>query len=202
MAKTNKYASINFNNVYEKNLITGSNANGTKHGDGIHSTGYLHKNPSSSTTTARSNGRMLVLTRTTAKPVTSTSPPLVSPPKPAQDPPRVNFDSDPISLRPLGKTGGGGSLANPPIVVGSTSPKPEKFVPPHLRPGFVARQENSKEPGQSPRQYPNQNLGSSPLGNDGRPISGGGARRVGGGDPDSGLLNRPRSGGSRPSSSG
>ncbi|CAI0461050.1 unnamed protein product [Linum tenue] len=264
MARTNKYASINFNHVYEKNLTNGGAANGNgKHpssAPSLYSTiaspnsfnnpNNLYKNHLPS---ARSHGRMLVLTRPTTKPVSApissspTSPsPLVSPSKqlpiPAPAPSKVASvqeslpaepNSDQISLRPLGRTGGG-SLVSSPAILGTPSPivgqekereigsgialgspKPNKFVPPHLRPGFVARQEKpgpealpGKETGHRQYQNPQQgHVGSTDrCGNDGRPTSGGGGydrtRRFVGGDAEPGLLNRPRSGGSRPSSSG
>ncbi|XP_010052372.2 translation initiation factor IF-2, partial [Eucalyptus grandis] len=89
-----------------------------------------------------------------------------------------------------------------------TSPKPDKFVPPHLRPGFAGRE---KRPGPDiqkqggfrggepvPRQ---QGYYGSPgrYGEDGRPKSGGYDAVRTGGQAD---LNRASSFGSRPSSSG
>ncbi|CAL1356863.1 unnamed protein product [Linum trigynum] len=254
MARTNKYASINFNHVYEKNLTNGGAANGNGNhpssAPSLYSTiaspnsfnnpNNLYKNHLPS---ARSHGRMLVLTRPATKPVSApASPsPIVSPPKQQPTPTpsevasvqeslRADPSSDKISLRPLGRTGGG-SLVSPPAILGTPSPivgqekekeigvgspKPDKFVPPHLRPGFVAKQDKpgpeallpGRETGH--RQFQNQQQGhvGSPgrYGNDGRPNSGGGGydrtRRAGSGDAEPGLLNRPRSGGSRPSSRG
>lgn len=100
--------------------------------------------------------------------------------------------------------------------------KGNKFVPPHLRPGFVAREVPSVPEFQRPKQG-NYRPGSahgtyhgSPnrFSDDGRPKTGGGyERRMRAAGPGPGPfhgpiesdlvgLDRPRSGGSRPSSSG
>lgn len=89
-------------------------------------------------------------------------------------------------------------------------PKTDKFVPPHLRPGFVAREQT---PAPRPGNYrPGSGHGHhgspSRYGEDGRPKSGGGhdsrVRGVGAPAGDSDLVdfNRPRSGSIRLSSSG
>lgn len=65
------------------------------------------------------------------------------------DRPRSEPGSDLISLRPLGRTGVGSSLLPTPVLNHEkekdlVSPQPlksDKFVPPHLRPGFVPREE-------------------------------------------------------------
>ncbi|KAJ4827382.1 hypothetical protein Tsubulata_007372, partial [Turnera subulata] len=183
----------------------------------------LYKNHLPST---RTHGRMLVLTRPTPKPATSIppGPPSPSPqippthqPQPsAPDHPRVEPEPDQISLRPQGRTGPSSPLTSPvvgqerPREVGAAvlSPKSNKFVPPHLRPGFAGKEE---KPGPVHRQQQQQqqhqgHVGSpghvrSPgrYGDDRRPKSGGGYDR---GNPDQGPVNRPRSSGNRPSSSG
>ena len=193
MAKTNKYTSINFNHIYEKTLSTNSNPN-TK----------PIKNPSSSSSPSysaisspKTHGRMLVLTRTTPKPVTT------PPPQGSQlilDQARPEPGLDQISLRSLGRTGVGSPVLSPvpslerekeavPGVV--TSPKPDKFVPPHLRPGFAGREERPGPDVGRARESGLNNFG--PPGrylDDGRPKSGG--------ESDMGMASRPRSSGSRP----
>ncbi|KAH0865016.1 LOW QUALITY PROTEIN: hypothetical protein HID58_082227, partial [Brassica napus] len=123
----------------------------------------LQRDPSSSpasySSVARSNGRMLILTKPSPKPLksssaaTATTPPPPSP-APTKTPDQTISDPDPnqISLRPLGHTGPASSLSFPartsesekhvaPPAPMSVSPKPHKFVPPHLRPGFVRKDE-------------------------------------------------------------
>lgn len=86
-------------------------------------------------------------------------------------------------------------------------------MPPHLRPGFVGREEKlgpevQKQTGFRPREFGNrQGQYGSPgrYGEDGRPKSGGGyerMRRDGGGESDLVEVSRPSSGGNRPNSSG
>lgn len=238
MARSNKFSSINFNDIYEKKISSSSSATPTKN----HSS---RPSPSSSYASATSphnglaagsspykghltHGRMLVLTRPASAPAPAPKPvaaaalpppqPDPSPPHPVQN--RPEPDSDPISLRPLGRTGAGPSAAPLPsspapalekdreVSFAVTSPKPDKFVPPHLRPGFAGRE---KRPGPDiqkqggfrggepvPRQ---QGYYGSPgrYGEDGRPKSGGYDAVRTGGQAD---LNRASSFGSRPSSSG
>lgn len=190
MAKNNKYASINFNHIYEKTTST--------------NTSHPHKNPSSSSSSAsyssasysavsapnKPHGRILVLTRPTPKPITPPTPqPQPPPPNPVQARPEPG--SDAISLRPLGRTGTTSPLSSLPVPINpdkdlpSPQPKTNKFVPPHLRPGFVPREEAP---------------GPESLRPNGRPKSGGGHERmrrpVASDAP--GIMGR----GSRPSSSG
>lgn len=193
MAKNNKYASINFNHIYEKTTTTNPHNKNNHH--------HHHPSPSSSSASYsavsapnKPHGRILVLTRPTPKPVTPHTP------QPAPNPihhntePRSEPGSDAISLRPLGRTGtASSSLASVPVVAVSNHdkdlpspqpPKTDKFVPPHLRPGFVPREDT---------------LGPELGRPNGRPKSGGGQermRRVG--PSDAGILGR----GSRPNSSG
>ncbi|KAJ4729717.1 putative Proteophosphoglycan-related [Melia azedarach] len=223
MARTNKYTSINFNHVLEKSLSSGSAAsNAGKSPKQPPSSSYSSiTSPNSQTYAARTHGRMLVLTKLTPKPISITPPLSPSPsssPQPQQpqaqtpDRGRTEPNSDHISLRPLGRTGTSSETFSPVLAqdrdkevgsVGVGSPKPNKFVPPHLRPGFVGRKERpgpevlrSKDSGQkhfgSPGRY----------GEDGRPKSGGYERTRRGGESDKGLMSRPRSSGNRPSSSG
>ncbi|CAK7322554.1 unnamed protein product [Dovyalis caffra] len=238
MARANKYASINFNHVYDKNIGNSTSSNNTNNNPSKHqsSTSFystisspnspnnLYKNhlPSSS---ARTHGRMLVLTRPTPRPIsTIQTPPLTPSPKTppihqaqVQIPVQTGSEpeSDRISLRPLGRTGSG-SIGSSPLLgqekqkeVGAIlgSPKPDKFVPPHLRPGFVGREERpgpevfrGKEVGQRHQQ---QGYFGSPVrfGEDGRPKSGG-YERMRGDESNLGFVNKPTSSGSRPSSSG
>ncbi|KAJ6763415.1 hypothetical protein OIU79_024045 [Salix purpurea] len=238
MARANKYASVNFNHVYDKNISSSSSSSSTNNHPSKHqaSTSFystisspnspnsLYKShlPSSST---RTHGRMLVLTRPTPKPISTVqTPPLTPSPKtPPTHPAQVQIpartgvepESDRISLRPLGRTGAG-SIVSSPVrgqetqkEVGFTvgSPKPDKFVPPHLRPGFVGREERpgpevfrGKDVGQ--RQQQQQFFGSpGRFGEDGRPKSGGYETMRRGNESNLGFV-RPSSSGNRPSSSG
>jgi hypothetical protein len=167
---------------------------------------------------------MLVLTRPTPKPVSTiqTTPLTPSPKTPPGHPAQVQIpvqtgaepEQDRISLRPLGRTGVG-SIVSSPVrglekqkEVGASlgSPKPDKFVPPHLRPGFAGREERpgpeafrGKEVGQRQQQ---QFFGSpGRFGEDGRPKSGGYETMRRGDESNLGFV-RPRSSGNRPSSSG
>lgn len=235
-ANNNKYTSINFNHILEKN-ISSTSATTTATGGGknqpspsyssiassIHTgSNGLYKSHLAST---RPHGRMLVLTRPTPKPIStailpsspSSLPSSVShiPQQPQKeegpDPKLTEQSSDQISLRPLGRTGQGSETFSPALVqekdkevgAGVGSPKPNKFVPPHLRPGFMRKEERprpeafkGREPGQRYLGPPGRH------GEDGRPKSGGYERMMRGGETDLGLIGRPRSSGSRPSSSG
>ncbi|XP_010555858.1 PREDICTED: vegetative cell wall protein gp1 [Tarenaya hassleriana] len=197
MARTNnKYTSINFNHILHTDHLPSS------------STG-------SYSSVARPHGRMLVVSRPSPKPLTSPTP--TTPPTTDQAP------SDQISLRPLGRTGPGPSpslltspLRNPEVaspVHPVESPKPDRFVPPHLRPGFVGRE--AKPGPDAPRvkdlsqrsppqhhhhqqQQQRQDYFGLPgrYEQNGRPRSGG-YERI---DADPDHLGRPRSSGSRPGS--
>ncbi|CAL9011993.1 unnamed protein product [Prunus brigantina] len=207
MAKTNKFTSINFNHIYEKNLSTNSKPNANSKGPSPSPSSSSSSYSAISSAHNKTHGRMLVLTRPTPKPI-SNPPPLSPQPPPQQQPQQPHLQSpsqqtreppdqiradprsDSISLRPLGRTG-----SSPPIL--SSVPrhkeapglilslKPDKFVPPHLRPGFAAKEE---------RPRPVQKHFGAPVqyGEDGRPKSGGGNDR----------MTRPRSSGNRPTSSG
>ncbi|XP_050206163.1 uncharacterized protein LOC126655864 [Mercurialis annua] len=200
MARTNKYASINFNNVYDKNITNNkSNNNQTKQSSSSASYSSL----------GSSHGRMLVLTRPTPKPasIVASTPPLSPSPQNSstqlaisQDQQRVDSEFDSISLRPSGRTGPGSCAVQIPEL------KANKFVPPHLRPGFVKKEER-KDVGQRPQHgYVGVGSGSgSPdgYGDNGRPKSGGGYERMRrGGESGLDFGNRPRSSGNRPNSSG
>ncbi|KDP24063.1 hypothetical protein JCGZ_25720 [Jatropha curcas] len=233
MARTNKYTSINYNHVYEKNLTNNATNNPTKQSSSSSPGSYsaisspnAYKNHLSSS--SRTHGRMLVLTRPVTKPVSfvpnsSLSP---SPQSPStqqsqvqtSDQNRSEPESDQISLRPLGRTGAATCVSSPVLLperekeVGS--PKPSKFVPPHLRPGFVGKEERpgpevlrGKEASQrlhppSQQQQQGYFVSSDGCEEGGRPKSGGYERMIRGGESDLGLMPRPRSSGNRPSSSG
>ncbi|XP_030515665.2 alpha carbonic anhydrase 8 isoform X2 [Rhodamnia argentea] len=223
MARSNKYSSINFNDIYEKKISSSSTP--TKNQSS------KPPPPSSSYSSATSphnaltngpykahltQGRMLVLTRPTPtptpapKPITAPPPPQPTPsPLPAQNCSEPEPEPDPISLRPLGRTGTGSALpCRVPVLdrdkealFAVTSPKPDKFVPPHLRPGFAGKEERPA-PGVRGEPVPRQQgYYGSPgrYAEDGRPKSGGYEGMKGGGQAD---LNRTSSFGNRPSSSG
>ncbi|XWS63452.1 hypothetical protein CRYUN_Cryun06bG0098300 [Craigia yunnanensis] len=193
MARTNKYTSINFNNVLEKNLTSSSTPNNAKNPQTHHqnqpSFSFSSYSSISAATNSKTHGRMLVLTRPSPKPIST--PQLVSPtlPKhpqhrsaPAPDQaPLSNPAPDQISLRPLGRTEFEISIPDQErekkVVPVTGLLKPDRFIPPHLRPGFVGKEEKpgpevfrGREQGQkhfcSPRRY----------GEDGRPKSGGNER--------------------------
>ncbi|KAL6286403.1 hypothetical protein ACE6H2_010793 [Prunus campanulata] len=210
MAKTNKFTSINFNHIYEKNLSTNSKANANSKGPSPSSSSSSPSFSYSAISSPHNNthGRMLVLTRPTPKPI-SIPPPLSPQPQPQPQPQQPHLQSpsqqtrqlpdqiradprsDAISLRPLGRTGSSPPILSP-VPRHKEAPglmlsrKPDKFVPPHLRPGFVAKEE---------RPRPVQKHFGAPVqyGEDDRPKSGGGNDR----------MTRPKSGGgNRPTSSG
>ncbi|XP_021850784.1 uncharacterized protein [Spinacia oleracea] len=241
MARTNKYTSLNFNDIYDKKILTAT-ATATSRSSSS-SAAHPHKSYSLSASSRLGHGGMLVLSRPSPKP----QPPPQQPPpqsQPQQPPsnsvapsatpsPRSSKspDSDSISLRPQGKTGGSPTFQereNGNNKVDVPSPKSNKFVPPHLRPGFVAREAASVPEFQKPRQgnfrpgsaHGNYHGSPNRYIEDGRPKSGSGyERRMRAAGPvhgaahahapapvgvesDSIVSNRPRSGGSRPCSSG
>ncbi|OVA11214.1 hypothetical protein BVC80_8687g4 [Macleaya cordata] len=227
MARTNKYSSINFNEIYDKKINT------TKSSSSAPATSS--QKTLQNLSTSRIHGGMLVLTRPTPKPQPhpqlqpqpNPSPP---PPPPAQlsktsspVPDQTGFVPDStISLRPLGRTGSSLPSSSSPIPITldkerestvSTlhSPKPEPFVPPHLRPGFAGKEERLVQEGQKILGFRSREFGhkqghqvGSPnrYDEDGRPKSGGYERIPRGGDSDQDVMNRPSSSGNRPSSSG
>ncbi|KAF3444054.1 hypothetical protein FNV43_RR13744 [Rhamnella rubrinervis] len=224
MAKTNKYTSINFNHIYDKNLPTNSNPNNpiktsssSSSSSSASSASFSYSAVSSAN---KSHGRMLVLTRPSPKPISIPSPVSSQPQPPRQTQQNQVTDrggrsdpgSDAISLRPLGRTGAGSSVLSPvlsqekdkdfPVPV--VSPKPDKFVPPHLRPGFVGREERPGPEVTRTREVGQKHVGSPVMyGEDGRPKSGGGYERMTrGGELDLGTATRPNSSGNRPNSSG
>ncbi|KAI4333903.1 hypothetical protein L6164_018656 [Bauhinia variegata] len=223
MAKNNKFTSINFNHIYEKNITADSNTNPAK--NPAPSPSYSAASYSA-VSSNKGHGRMLVLTRPPPKPVTPPPPASVQPqpqrqhqqqpPKQTQqlpDQPQTQPGSDAISLRPLGRTGTGSSLPSPVLNLEKDkelpppliSPKPDKFVPPHLRPGFVRREERSGPEAvrSSDAAHRQQGYGGTPgrYREDARPKSGGYERMMMGGGSDMGM-SRPGSSGSRPNSSG
>lgn len=221
MARTNKYTSINFNHILEKNhspsSATAPGASTRASSSSSYSSITSPNNSNIHNTLYKSHGRMLVLTRPAPKPL-PVSPPLSSSPQSHQtqihipDRTRSEPAPDQISLRPLGRTGTGPEHFSPvpgqdkdkevgSIVIGS--PKTGKFVPPHLRPGFTGKEEKPTPDVSRSRDSGQKYFGSPGLcEEDGRPKTGGcdRTRRVGESDP--GLMNRPRSSGYRPSSSG
>ncbi|PIA35071.1 hypothetical protein AQUCO_03600021v1 [Aquilegia coerulea] len=224
MARTNKYTSINFNDIFEK-----KSNNKTSSSSSSSST-----SSSSVNKTTRNHGGMLVLTRPTPKPLPQLQPQTKQPllqssaasidHKQSRSEPEPEPESDLISLRPLGRTGSS-SLTSPSPPPSSsstttcTSPplitllppqepvislKPQPFVPPHLRPGFVRKEE--KVFGQRNQGLRSRDIGYGQLQNDGQnglPKSGGGYERIQrGGESDLEVMNRPSSSGNRPNSSG
>ncbi|CAH8268624.1 unnamed protein product [Arabidopsis lyrata] len=207
----NKYTSINFNHILHKDPPSSSSSSSSS-------------SSASYSSVARSNGRMLVLTKSSPKPLrspsTSTSTTTTTTTPPISPAPRISnqaiSDPDPnqISLRPLGHTGPGSSrsfpIRNPEIdkvpevpapAPSSFSPKPDRFVPPHLRPGFVRKDEKPgldssrvRDPNLNQR-LPNQEQprqGYFGYGQTGRPKSGGYER----------IRTDPRTTGNRPGTSG
>ncbi|OIT00155.1 PREDICTED: uncharacterized protein LOC109228717 [Nicotiana attenuata] len=225
MARTNKYTSLNFNDIYEKKTTSSSSAtSGRPHSSSSSSFNGPNKTIISN---SRIHGHMLVLSRPTPKPISIPQPqpqplPIQQQPKLQSPPDQSRAESDSISLRPQGRTGSGptttlsSSPVNPPSPLQSPLPKSNRFVPPHLRPGFVGREEKPVPDGQGVRARPEVgpgphrqggHLGSSPnrYGENGRPKSGGGYERMrrGFGEADAvDFMNRPSSSGARPSSSG
>lgn len=217
MARTNKYASINFNHVLEKNVTSSSTPNKAKNPQIHHQNqpcSFSSYSSISAAANAKTHGRMLVLTRPSPKPISS--PPLVSQTPPKQPQPTsalapdqaslFNPASDQISLRPLGRTDSGTSISGEEqekekgAVLVSGSSKPNRFVPPHLRPGFVGKEESLGPEVFRAREQGQKHFGSAGRsGEDGRPKSGGYENMRRG---DASLIGRPRSSGNRPSSSG
>ncbi|XP_027342542.1 serine/arginine repetitive matrix protein 2 [Abrus precatorius] len=195
MAKNNKYASINFNHIYEKtNQPKNPSLSPSPSSSSSSSSSYSSASYSSVSAPNKPHGRILVLTRPTPKPVAPPTPPPSNPiQKQLPDQPPSEPGSEAISLRPLGRTGTGSSLSSVSVLnhdkekdlPSPQPPKTDKFVPPHLRPGFVPREEG---PGPEPVRFREN----------GRPKSGGHERMRKGGGPDVGIVGR----GNRPSSSG
>ncbi|KAI3796321.1 hypothetical protein L1987_38988 [Smallanthus sonchifolius] len=185
MARTNKYTSLNFNDYYEKNNHNRSSSSSSSSS----TTPSFNKTVLSN---SRIHGNMLVLTRPSPKPIAPPPPRQPSPPPPTQPPDRFSIESDSISLRPLGRTG---SASPSPLLLNhltaNVSPKTNKFVPPHLRPGFHGREEKPETETEKKSGFGTQS--SFRQVEEGRPKSGGGYE----------AMNRPRSSGSnRPYSSG
>ncbi|XP_019159359.1 PREDICTED: uncharacterized protein LOC109156034 [Ipomoea nil] len=215
MARSNKYASLNFNDIYEKRSATATSTS---------------PNSSSSPATAnhsktvisnsRIHGHMLVLSRPTPKPIAIPQPqpgpiqhqakakslsptPAASLSSPADRAP-PEPESDSISLRPQGRTGSSPIISSPSLASPSSAISPlqspvsksDRFVPPHLRPGFKRREE---KPGGRGSSGPHRSVSfPDPHGEDGRPKSVGGhdTMRTTGGEakfPD--FMNRPGSSG-------
>lgn len=204
MARTNKYASLNFNDIYDKKNNSKTTLNNNNNNPNASSS--LNK---TKITNSRIHGNMLVLTRPTPKPISQpqaqaqTPPPSQQRPNtPPPDPTRLdsNLSSDSISLRPLGSTGGSGGLPRDLCFV---TAKPDKFVPPHLRPGYICKEEKPVEVVKN-KEF---SSGYRKFGEEGsRPKSGGGVgydrMRRGSTGPD--FVFRPGSSGgyNRPNSSG
>ncbi|KAF8413813.1 hypothetical protein HHK36_001806 [Tetracentron sinense] len=182
MARSNKYASINFNDIYEKKNPKKPSSNSSSSSSASPSSTNPQK-PHLSTT--RSHGGMLVLTRPSPKPQPQPQPSPPTPPKPDPDPDPTRFEPDSISLRPLNRTTSS-FPSSPSITItqdrdrdrdreSPSSTKPEAFVPPHLRPGFVGREEKLGQDGRRQQGFRNRELGHgspSSYGEDGRPKSG------------------------------
>ncbi|KAF6170668.1 hypothetical protein GIB67_015620 [Kingdonia uniflora] len=134
---------------------------------------------SSSTTRSHSHGGgMLVLTRPQPKPLQPI--PQQQPISTPNQPPFEPASSIPSSTPPPSK--------------------PDTFVPPHLRPGFVGKDERFGQKQQHHQLgFRSREQGQSGSGEDGRPTSGAGYDRIRRSGVESdvggGEMNRPRSGG-------
>ncbi|PPR83883.1 hypothetical protein GOBAR_AA36831 [Gossypium barbadense] len=209
MARTNKYTSINFNHVLEKNLTPSSSSGSNKNPQSNHQT-HSSFASYSSVGNVKTHGRMLVLTRPSPKPIST--PPVVSPTPPKHPLPQPRSvlvpdqppSSDQISLRPGSGTSIPGLEKKEKEGVPVCGPlKPDRFVPPHLRPGFVGREEKPEPKVLRGREQGLKHFGSSGhYGEDRRPKSGGYEKIRKGAESDLGLIPHPRSSGNRPSSSG
>ncbi|KAK4342307.1 hypothetical protein RND71_038123 [Anisodus tanguticus] len=201
MARTNKYTSLNFNDIYEKKT---TRPNSSSSSSSSSTSSFRSPNNKTVISNSRIHGHMLVLSRPNPKPISIPQPQPQPLPIQQQPPDQIRVESDSISLRPQGRTGSGSgplysSPVNPPSPLQSPLPKSNRFVPPHLRPGFVGRED---KPVPDVRARPEVGIGSSPnqYGENGRPKSGGGYERM---NRDSvNFMNRPRSSGARSSSSG
>ncbi|MCD7459227.1 hypothetical protein HAX54_040356 [Datura stramonium] len=196
MARTNKYTSLNFNDIYEKKTTSNSATSGRPNSSSSSASSSSFRSPSKIISNSRIHGHMLVLSRPTPKPISIPQPqplPIQQQPKLQSPTDQIRAESDSISLRPQGRTGSGptntlsSSPVNPPSPLQSPLPKSNRFVPPHLRPGFVGREEKPvpdvAKGGQGVRARPEVgaghhhhqgHLGSSPsrYGENGRPKSG------------------------------
>ncbi|KAL1562763.1 translation initiation factor IF-2-like [Salvia divinorum] len=211
MARSNKYTSLNFNGIFEKKLSSNNHQSTTNTPSSAKSFSNQSKTVLSN---SRIHGHMLVLTRPTPKPISipqkSEIKEQISPPPRPSDPIKAGSEPDSISLRPQGRIGSAPVLSSSPLP-SPVSPLPSKFVPPHLRPGFVGKEEKpgpelvkggfkakpdfrGQRPGQDPGNY-----GSEAI--EGRPKSGGGYDPIRRGREFS-EPNRPSSSGTRPNSSG
>ncbi|KAL4586415.1 hypothetical protein LXL04_011051 [Taraxacum kok-saghyz] len=157
MARTNKYASFNFNDIYDKKITSTNN----HHRASSSSSSISSTNPTNKTalSNSRIHGNMLVLSRPSPKPIVPPRQPSPPAPPATQPPDQTPIKSDSISLRPLGRTGSGQPLPSPifpPVQVKDSplSPKTNKFVPPHLRPGFHGREEKPESQIPNIRQSP------------------------------------------------
>ncbi|KZV27250.1 hypothetical protein F511_04703 [Dorcoceras hygrometricum] len=224
MARSNKYTSVNFNEIFEKKL--NNNIKPTANGSFSSST-YAFANHSKNTVAnSKIHGHMLVLSRPPpTKPVSSnqnteikekgSSLPATPP---SADRPRASPEPERITPITQDQTGVVTLPPSPPLV----SPvKSDKFIPPHLRPGFVRKEENFGSEfvvgsGSASFKAKSDYGGSSPgpahgaggsgsrsnrYGEEVRPKSGGGYAHVRrGGEPT--YLNRSGPSENRPSSSG
>ncbi|XP_075503189.1 uncharacterized protein LOC142540724 [Primulina tabacum] len=223
MAKSNKYTSLNFNELFEKKL---SNNIKPTANSSFSSSNFAFANHSKNTVAnSKIHGHMLVLSRPSpAKPVSSNQSTenkekgSLSATPPSEDRHRNYPEPDGIPPLPQGRTGSDTLPPTPSLV----SPvKSDKFIPPHLRPGFVRKEESigsefvkgsgsasfkvkSEYGGRSPG--PIQGVGgtgsrSNRYAEEVRPKSGGGYAQVRrGGEPT--YLNRSGPTENRPSSSG
>ncbi|KAF8391293.1 hypothetical protein HHK36_023595 [Tetracentron sinense] len=174
MARSNKYASINFNDIYENKKKKPSSSSS--------SASSSSTDPQKShLPTTRTHGGMLVLTRPSPKPQ--------PPPQPKPDPDPTLSEPNPVSLRSSSSSSPSTTIVSqerdresPPSIPFS---KPEAFVPPHLRPGFVGREERFGLDGQRQSGFRAREIGAgigqhgspSRYGEEGRPKSGGYERR-------------------------
>lgn len=215
MARTNKYTSLNFNDIYEKKTTTNSATSGRLNSSSSSSSSSSLSSNKTIISNSRIHGHMLVLSRPTPKPISIPIQKQQPKLKSSTDQIRAESesDSDSISLRPQGRTTVSASAPATTLSSGNqpSSPlqsplqKSNRFVPPHLRPGFVGREEKPV-PVQGVRARPDHHQGSTiQYGENGRPKSGGGYERMrrGFSEADSvNFVNQPSSSGARPSSSG
>lgn len=215
MARSNKYTSLNFNDIYEKKSSPSAAAAAANR--------PYSSSPSSSTSSnktvisnSRIHGHMLVMSRPTPKPISIPQPqtnPIEQHHKLQSPPEKSPSNSDSISLRPQGRTGSGPVISSntllspvkPSSPLQSPLPKSDRFVPPHLRPGFVGREEKLTtdfQKGRGRGEFGGRLIHTVPE--NGRPKSGGGYERTGTSREGQSVIsmNRPSSSGARPRSSG